>query len=108
MNKQTSTNLPTQGEALTVDREVTSQIRLLLVVSGGNFCVKSCKNGPALPIDQTFEALLKLVQELDNEASRAVREGLVEESLAMFDLLKKPGIGATEIKQIKDVAGCLI
>ena len=55
-------------------------------------------------IEQTFEALLKLVQELDEEDSRAVREGLDEESLAIFDLLKKQTLSATDIKQIKAVA----
>ena len=55
-------------------------------------------------IEQTFEALLKLVQELDEEESRAVREGLDEETLAIFDLLKKPELGSAEIKRIKKVA----
>lgn len=55
-------------------------------------------------IEQTFEALIKLVQELDEEDSRAVREGLNEESLAIFDLLKKPDLSASDIKQIKAVA----
>ena len=36
-------------------------------------------------IERTFEALLKLVQELNEEESRAVREGLDEESLVVFD-----------------------
>ncbi len=55
-------------------------------------------------IEQTFEALLKLVQSLDEEESRAVQEGLDEESLAMFDLLKKPDLNASGIKRIKSVA----
>ena len=55
-------------------------------------------------IERTFEALLKLVQELDEEESRAVREGLDEESLAIFDLLKKQDLSASDIKRIKDVA----
>ena len=37
-------------------------------------------------IEATFEALLKFVQELDEEESRAVREGLDEETLAIYDL----------------------
>ena len=57
-----------------------------------------------MTIEKTFEALLKLVQELDEEESRAVREGLDEESLAIFDLLKKPELSAAEIKRIKAVA----
>ncbi len=55
-------------------------------------------------IEQTFEALLKLVQELDEEARRAVREGLDEESLAIFDLLKKQDLNAAEINRIKGIA----
>ena len=55
-------------------------------------------------IEQTFEALLKLVQELDKEQSRAVREGLDEESLAVFDLLKKPNLSKSDIRRIKAVA----
>jgi len=55
-------------------------------------------------IEQTFEALLRLVNELGEEEHRAVREGLDEESLAIFDLLKKPNLSAPEIKRIKKVA----
>ncbi|MEX2500688.1 MAG: HsdR family type I site-specific deoxyribonuclease [Wenzhouxiangellaceae bacterium] len=59
-------------------------------------------------IEKTFEALFTLVQELDEEASRAVREGLDEESLAIFDLLKKPDLSAAEIERIKKVAMSLL
>jgi len=59
-------------------------------------------------IEKTFEALLKLVQELDEEDSRAVREGLNEESLAIFDLLKKENLSTSDIKRIKAVAGGLL
>lgn len=55
-------------------------------------------------IEQTFEALLRLVQEIDEEDSRAVREGLDEESLAIFDLLKKDDLTSADIKWIKGVA----
>ena len=55
-------------------------------------------------IEQTFEALLKLVRELDEEESRAIREELDQESLAIFDLLKKPDLKDSEIKRIKNVA----
>ena len=61
-----------------------------------------------ITIERTFEALLKLVQELDEEETRAVREGLDEESLAIFDLLKKPNLNAGEIAQIKKVAVSLL
>jgi len=55
-------------------------------------------------IEQTFEALLKLVQSLNEEECRAVQEGLDEESLAIYDLLKKPELVPVEIKRIKTVA----
>lgn len=55
-------------------------------------------------IEATFEALLKFVKELDEEESRAVREELDEETLAIFDLLKKPDLDAKGIKTIKKVA----
>lgn len=55
-------------------------------------------------IEQTFEALFRLEQGLEDEERRAVREGLDEESLAIFDLLRKPELTAKEIKLIKLVA----
>ncbi|OCC15643.1 Type I restriction-modification system, restriction subunit R [Dissulfuribacter thermophilus] len=57
-----------------------------------------------LTIEKTFEALIKFVQELDKEEIRAIREGLDEESLAIFDLLKKPELSSAEIKRVKKVA----
>jgi type I restriction enzyme, R subunit len=59
-------------------------------------------------IEQTFEALFKLAQELDEEAHRAVREGLDEESLAIFDLLKKPDLRPPGIQRIKAIARQLL
>jgi type I restriction enzyme R subunit len=38
-------------------------------------------------IEQTFAALIALVETLDEEELRATREGLTEDELAMFDLL---------------------
>ena len=55
-------------------------------------------------IEQTFEELLDLIQEMDQEESRAAREGLDEESLAIFDLLRKPNLSAPERERIKQVA----
>lgn len=55
-------------------------------------------------IEATFEALLKLVDALSAEEQRAVKEGLSEESLALFDLLLKPNLSKQEIDHIKKVA----
>ena len=57
-----------------------------------------------MTIEQTFEALLKLVADLDEEQERAVREGLDEATLALFDLLKKDHLTPAEITRIKAVA----
>ncbi len=55
-------------------------------------------------IEKTFEDLLRFMQDIDEEKRRAYREGLDEESLAVFDLLKNPDLSTNEIKRIKAVA----
>lgn len=55
-------------------------------------------------IERTFEELLRFVGELDEEQARAMREGLDQESLALYDLLMKPSLTPKEIAQIKKVA----
>jgi type I restriction enzyme R subunit len=59
-------------------------------------------------IETTFEALMKLVGELDEEATRAMREGLDEETLALFDLLKKDDLEKKDIERLKKVAISLL
>ncbi|MEN8689172.1 MAG: type I restriction endonuclease subunit R [Desulfobacterales bacterium] len=55
-------------------------------------------------IEKTFEALLRFVDELSEEDRRAMREGLDEESLAIFDLLRKEELSPSDIKWIKAVS----
>ena len=55
-------------------------------------------------IERTFEALLRFVAELDEEQERAIREGLDEPTLVLFDLLKKDELTPADIKRIKAVA----
>lgn len=55
-------------------------------------------------IEKTFEALFHFVSELDDEVSRAVREGLDEETLTVYDLIKKTDLNAADIKRIKAIA----
>ncbi|MEN8132545.1 MAG: type I restriction endonuclease subunit R [Pseudomonadota bacterium] len=55
-------------------------------------------------IEQTFEELFRFEQSLDEEARRSVREDLDEESLAIFDLLRKLGLDSGDIRKIKAVA----
>ena len=59
-------------------------------------------------IEQTFEALLKFVAELSDEEDRSIREGLDEEELAVYDLLKKPALSKAETDKVKDVAQALL
>jgi len=59
-------------------------------------------------IEKTFEALLKLNEALSHEEKRAIREGLDEESLVLFDLLSKPNLQPKEIAKIKQVATTLL
>lgn len=61
------------------------------------------KEKDRVTIEATFEALLKLVDALSEEERRAVKEGLSEESLALFDLLLKPNLSKQEIDRIKKV-----
>lgn len=55
-------------------------------------------------IEKTFEALFVLLKGLDEEEDRAIQEGLDQETLALFDLLKKPELTQRDIKRIKEVA----
>lgn len=55
-------------------------------------------------IETTFESLMRLVQDLDVEETRAVREGLDEDTLALFDLLKKENLAKKEIDRLKKIA----
>src|SRR5690606_41147411 len=49
-------------------------------------------------IEKTFEALLKLNEELSHEEKRAIREGLDEESLVLFDLLSRSEEHTSELQ----------
>ena len=52
-------------------------------------------------IEKTFEALMALALSLDDEQRRAVREGLNEEELAIFDLLAKTSLAGAERERVK-------
>jgi type I restriction enzyme R subunit len=59
-------------------------------------------------IESTFQQLTLLTQAMSAEAQRAVELGLDEESLALFDLLRKPDLGKAEINSLKQVAEGLL
>lgn len=56
-------------------------------------------------IEQTFEELMRLSQELTEEEKRYVREGFDnDEQLSMFDVLMKDNLSKEDIKKLKKVA----
>ena len=52
-------------------------------------------------VEETFRRLMELMDELDAEQRRAVEEGLSEDELALFDLLKKEDLGKAERERVK-------
>ncbi|MDE0166216.1 MAG: type I restriction endonuclease subunit R [Bryobacterales bacterium] len=52
-------------------------------------------------IEETFGKLMELMEELDAEQKRAIEEGLDEDELALFDLLKKDHLAKTERERVK-------
>lgn len=59
-------------------------------------------------IEKTFEELLKFVSDLDKESTRVLREGLDEETQALFDLLKKPELPKKDLERLKQIAAELL
>ncbi len=53
---------------------------------------------------KAFDDLTDFLENLSQEDSRAMREGLDEETLAIFDLLKKDTLTAKEIEEVKKVS----
>lgn len=53
---------------------------------------------------KAFDDLSDFLKSLSEEDSRAIREGLDEETLAIFDLLKKDNLKDKEIDEVKKVA----
>ena len=59
-------------------------------------------------IEATFQRLLLLSQGLNQEEQRAVELGLDEETLALFDLLRKPDLDKRGIEKLKGVSKSLL
>ena len=55
-------------------------------------------------IEETFRLLMELVASLDEEQKRSAREGLTEDELAVFDLLKKEGLDKTARERVKQAS----
>jgi len=52
-------------------------------------------------IEETFARMMEIAQGLDDEQRRHVREGLSESELAIFDLMQKTNLAATERERLK-------
>lgn len=52
-------------------------------------------------IEETFAKLIEFAKSLDEEQRRAVEEGLEEEELALFDLLKKDSLSNADREKLK-------
>lgn len=59
-------------------------------------------------IEATFQQLTLLTQAMSEEEQRAVELGLDEESLALFDLLRKPNLDKAGIEKLKKVSDGLL
>ena len=59
-------------------------------------------------VEETFKRLTELIAELDEEQQRSVVEGLSEDELALFDLLKKEGLGKAEREKAKQASRDLL
>ncbi|WP_315942817.1 type I restriction enzyme endonuclease domain-containing protein [Pseudoalteromonas holothuriae] len=56
-------------------------------------------------VQKAFDDLCDLMEDdLTPEQERSLREGLDEETLAIYDILKKPSLSAEEEKEVKKVA----
>ena len=52
-------------------------------------------------VEETFARLVKLASSIDEESQRHVREGLSEDELALFDLLRKENISKADRERVK-------
>ncbi len=59
-------------------------------------------------IERTFRRLTELMDELDAEQKRAIEEGLNEDELALFDLLKKDDLAKAERERVKKASRNLL
>jgi type I restriction enzyme, R subunit len=59
-------------------------------------------------VEQTFAQLLDLAASLDEEERRAVKEGLGQDELALFDLLCRDNLAKTEREKLKQASRGLL
>lgn len=61
-------------------------------------------NSGAHDIDQLLSDLVDLAKDLNEEEQRSVREGLTEDELAIFDLLRKENLNPGEVAKVRSIA----
>ena len=67
--------------------------------------IEAYNNGKdRVTVEQTFQELIRLVQNMSAEEQRVKREGLTEEQAAIFDLLVKQDLTNQDRKKVKEVA----
>lgn len=59
-------------------------------------------------VEETFAKLVQLAESLDAEQQRAVREGLTDGELALFDLLRKEPINNADRERVKQASKSLL
>lgn len=65
-------------------------------------------NAGSLSIEEAYEELVKQAKDLSNEQERAAKNGMTEEELELFDLLKKDKLTKEEEKNVKLAASHLL
>lgn len=62
-------------------------------------------NSGSVNIEAFFQELMAFTEELQEEDQRAIREGLTEEELALFDIITRPApeMSAKEVAQVKSM-----
>ncbi|HOY59796.1 MAG TPA: DUF3387 domain-containing protein, partial [Verrucomicrobiota bacterium] len=65
-------------------------------------------NAGSSSADNAFEELVKFTQALRAESERHIRDGLTEEELELFDLLKKPKLTKEETQKVRLAAKALL
>lgn len=61
-----------------------------------------------ITIEETFRRLMELADSLDEEQGRHVREGLSEEELALFDLMRRDDLGKNDRERVKQASRDLL
>lgn len=61
-----------------------------------------------ITIEETFRRLMELADSLDEEQNRHVREGLSEEELALFDLIRRDDLSGKDRERVKQASRDLL